>query len=170
MKQSVKEQRDYIEIGQVKYLGEEIQLFGKLDTTIKKINIAWEGKQLVCSSPEIGTLDISTPLKRFYKKECRKLVNQKVKSYQPLFKEKVKSVTIESSNVRWGSCNSNRELTFHWQLILFPVEALEYVVIHEMCHMSHLNHDRSFWRLVGKHCPDYKEHMKIIGSEKTRGM
>ncbi len=90
--------------------------------------------------------------------------------YISLFLRKSKSVTIESSKVRWGSCNSKRELTFHWQLILYPVAGLEYVVIHEMCHMSHLNHDRSFWRLVGKHCPNYKEDMKIIGSEKTRGL
>ncbi len=157
-------------IGMIKYLGFDTLLYGVVDASIKKIEITWTNNQLICKSPVAGEFDLSTPLKKFYKKECRKIINEKIRAYQPLFKEKVKSVTIESSKVRWGSCDSNRELTFHWQLILYPIEALEYVVIHEMCHMSHLNHDRSFWRLVGKHCPNYKEDMKIIGSEKTRGL
>lgn len=157
-------------LGNIKYLGDDILIYGEVDSMVKKLDIAWHNNQLICKSPVAGEFDLTKPLQKFYKKECRKIINEKIKSYQALFKEKVKSVTIESSKVRWGSCDSNRELTFHWQLILYPIEALEYVVIHEMCHMSHLNHDRSFWRLVGKHCSNYKEDMKIIGSEKTRGL
>lgn len=155
-------------IGEVVYLGEQLPLYGEYDPNQKKTVIEWQNNNLMCRTSEKGTIDISKALKRFYKKECRRLVNEEIKKLQPKFKEKVKSVTIESSNVRWGSCNSNRELTFHWKLVLFPMDGLKYVVIHEMCHFSHLNHDRSFWRLVGKHCPNYKESMAIIGSEKTR--
>ena len=158
--------QELVVIGKIKYLGDDVILYGCVDQGLKKATVVWEQDKILCYCPKIAGEDFTLALKKFYKKECRKLINQKIKAYQPLFKDKVKSVTIESSNVRWGSCNSNRELTFHWQLVLFPIEAMEYVVIHEMCHMSHLNHDRSFWRLVGKHCPNYKEDMKIIGSEK----
>lgn len=157
-------------LGYIKYLGKNILLEGQLDENLKKPVIEWSGKILTYKGIDFEEKTLTKALTKFYKKECRKAINERIRRYQPLFKDKVKSVTIESSKVRWGSCNSNRELTFHWQLILYPVEALEYVVIHEMCHMSHLNHDRSFWRLVGKHCPNYKEAMKIIGSEKTRGI
>jgi len=157
-------------MGRIRYLGEEVILYKRADASSKKIVIAKEQGLIVCRVPCSGQIDATKALKKFYQKECRRIVNEKVKLYQPHFKDKVKSVTIESSNVRWGSCNSNRELTFHWQLVLFPIGGLDYVVVHEMCHMAHLNHDRSFWRLVGKHCPNYKEAMKIIGSEKTRGV
>lgn len=158
------------ELGYIKYLGKNILLQGEIDKNLKRPIIEWSGNGLFYKGADFDQATLTKALTKFYKKECRRVVKARIKTYQPLFKEKVKSVTIESSKVRWGSCNGNKELTFHWQLILYPVEALEYVVIHEMCHMSHLNHDRSFWRLVGKHCPNYKETMKIIGSEKTRGI
>ncbi len=56
-----------------------------------------------------------------------------------------------------GTCNSKRELTFNWKLAMAPLDVIDYIVIHEMCHMVHMNHDRSFWRLVGKYMPNYDE-------------
>ena len=81
------------------------------------------------------------------------------------FKTKPRKVTIEESYNKWGSCNSNRDLTFNWILITKSPEAIDYVVVHEMCHMTHLNHDRSFWRLLGKLLPDYKAYQKELNEQ-----
>ena len=152
------------------YLGKTYPLLATVDTTAKKTTITFDGKSFIGTSPEAGEVNFTDALKAFYIKASRKLIEQRLRFYQPQFKEKYKSFTIENDPTKWGSCSSQRKLTFHWKLIIFPIEALDYVIIHELCHLKHMNHDRSFWRLVGKVCPDYKNAMAIIGTEKTRDM
>jgi len=99
---------------------------------------------------------IRQALKRFYYQRCKALVEARIRIYQPEFKIKPRSIRITDYSSNWGTCNSKLELTFNWKLAMAPIEAIDYVVVHEMCHMIHLNHDRSFWRLVGKILPDYE--------------
>ncbi|WP_099192833.1 M48 family metallopeptidase [Tepidibacter mesophilus] len=152
----------------VYYLGKTYPLYTKVDVSIKKVIIEWDGKAFICTSPQEGEIDIANAIKLFYTKASKKLIEERLKLYQPQFKVKYKSFSIESHQNKWGSCSSKRHLTFHWKLIMFPLNAIDYVVVHELCHLIHMNHDRSFWRLVGKVYPKYKEVMDILGTEKTR--
>lgn len=101
---------------------------------------------------------IQQVLKRFYYKECKRTVEKMIKENQSKISVKPAKITISDDKSKWGSCDSRRHLMFNWKLAMAPVEAIRYVVIHEMCHLEHLNHDRSFWRLVGKLMPDYEQH------------
>ena len=152
------------------YLGKIYPLYTKVDQSVKKSNIEFDGKSFLCTSPKEDEEHISSALQGFYTKACKKIIGERLKLYQSNFKVKYKSFTIENNPTRWGSCNSKRELTFHWKLAMYPLDAIDYVVVHELCHLIHLNHDRSFWRLVGKIFPKYKEVMPILGTEKTRDM
>ncbi len=100
---------------------------------------------------------IKQALKRFYYQKCKALVELSISSYQSNFKTKPRSIRITDNKTNWGTCDSRMQLTFNWRLAMAPQKVIDYVVIHEMCHMVHMNHDRSFWRLVGKIMPDYKE-------------
>ena len=150
------------------YLGKSYPLYTKIDTTIKKLTIEFDGNAFICISPQEGQVNIYNALQAFYIKACRRLIEERLKFYQPQIKVKYKAFSIESHSDKWGSCSSNKNLTFQWKLIMFPLYAIDYVVVHELCHLVHLNHDRSFWRLVGKIYPRYKEAMNILGTEKTR--
>lgn len=150
------------------YLGKSYPLYVTVDTSTTKITIQWNGKAFMCTSPEAGEIDFTDALKSFYVKEIRKLIGQRLKLYQTHFKVKYRSFTIENSCTKWGSCSSERYLTFNWKLIIFPLTVIDYIVVHELCHLIHMNHGRSFWRLVGKFYPEYKEAMAILGTEKTR--
>lgn len=152
------------------YLGKPYPVKIDLDPSARKIDMEWDGKTLYCVCPESGEADISDALKSFYVKTGRKLIEKRLKRYQPMIKVNYRSFAIEDSRTKWGSCNSKRHLTFHWKLMLFPVEIIDYVIVHELCHLIHMNHDRSFWRLVGKIFPEYKEAMAVLGTEKTREM
>jgi len=101
-------------------------------------------------------------LKRFYYQRCKALVSERIAYYQPNFRVKPRGFKIANNKKTWGTCNSLRELTFNWKLVMAPIEVLDYVVVHEMCHMVHLNHDRSFWRLVGKYVPDYEQRQEWL--------
>ena len=152
------------------YLGKKTPIYVVINENVKKSVIRLENGTFVCECPKLGQVDLYPPLKTFYKKAAKKHIEKRLRHYQQNFKEKYKSFTISSDDSRWGSCDSKRQLTFHWKLMMFPEKAIDYVVVHELCHLSHMNHDRSFWRLVGKHCPSYKEDMTILGAEKTRGL
>jgi predicted metal-dependent hydrolase len=58
---------------------------------------------------------------------------------------------------RWGSCNSRKELSFNYLLTMAPSWVFDYVIVHELCHIKHLNHSSSFWSLVETHLPNYKQ-------------
>lgn len=150
------------------YLGKTYPLYTKVDSAIKKTTIQMDGDIFICTSPKEGEVDVVKALKAFYVKAGRKVIEERLKFYQPQIRAKYKSFSIESHPSKWGSCNSDRHLTFHWKLIMFPIDVVDYVVVLELCHLIHMNHDRSFWRLVGRIYPKYKEAMAILGTEKTR--
>ncbi len=102
-------------------------------------------------------IQVQEALKRFYHQQCKTIIEQRIKYYQNEIKVKPKSIKLASNKGNWGTCNSKKELTFNWRLIMAPIEVMDYVVVHELCHLLHMNHDRSFWRLVGKYIPEYEE-------------
>lgn len=93
----------------------------------------------------------------FLFRQSKSIIEKSVKDSQVHFKVKPKKIVIERSIKKWGSCNQDRILTFNYLLASKTLHAIDYVVVHEMCHMVHLNHDRSFWRLLGRIIPNYKE-------------
>ena len=105
---------------------------------------------------------IQTLLKRFYTSKTKEIVKQRVKHFEKLMGVKAKSITIVDSPYTWGTCNSLRELTFNYKLSMAPLCVIDYVVIHELCHIFHLNHDRSFWRRVGSYDQNYKQNQEYL--------
>jgi predicted metal-dependent hydrolase len=139
------------------YLGRtyRIQIFH--DRNITQDYVVFEGEMLDIHVKQLDNETIQQALRRFYYQQCKALVEKSISSYQSNFKTKPRSIRISDSKSTWGTCDSRLQLTFNWRLAMAPREVIDYVVVHEMCHMVHLNHDRSFWRLVGKLMPDYKE-------------
>ncbi|KKI92102.1 zinc protease [Bacillus sp. SA1-12] len=139
------------------YLGNTYPIRIIQDLTITQDHVMFEGKELHIYVKQLEDEKIKQALKRFYYQQCKALVEKSISSYQSYFKPKPRSIRITDSKTTWGTCDSKQQLTFNWRLAMAPREVIDYVVVHEMCHMVHLNHDRSFWRLVGKIMPDYKE-------------
>ncbi|HEY8407997.1 MAG TPA: M48 family metallopeptidase [Gaiellaceae bacterium] len=67
-------------------------------------------------------------------------------------------IDIRDQRSRWGSCSTRGTLSFNWRLVLAPFEVLDYVVVHELCHLREPNHSRKFWRLVESRRPDWRLH------------
>jgi predicted metal-dependent hydrolase len=140
------------------YLGKSYPIQTTQDSNIIQDHVVFEGDTLQIFVTQFEDEKIKQALKRFYYQQCKALVEQRIRFYQRNFKVKPRSITISDSKGTWGTCDSKLQLTFNWRLAMAPLKVVDYVVVHEMCHMVHLNHDRSFWRLVGKIMPDYKEH------------
>lgn len=106
--------------------------------------------------------ELKLKLKKFYFASCKKIVEERIKDYQAQLRVKPKIIEIVESNTKWGSCSSSKKLTFNYRLAMAPVEVIDYVIVHELCHLLHMNHDRSFWRRVGSIMPDYKAKEEFL--------
>lgn len=144
------------------YLGNSFPIQVLHNQEITKDHVLFDGKTLHIQVKELEEERIQLALKRFYYKQCKALVEKSIAVHQRHFKTKPRSIRISDSQTTWGTCDGRRQLTFNWKLSMAPQDVIDYVVVHEMCHMVHLNHDRSFWRLVGKIVPDYKEKEKWL--------
>lgn len=71
-------------------------------------------------------------------------------------------VKITGAKTRFGSCNSRNSLCFSWRLMQYPDEAIDLVVVHELCHIAHHDHGPGFYALLGSILPDHRERMKLL--------
>ena len=102
------------------------------------------------------------------KARAKQYIPQRVEYWAEIIGVKYNSVSIRAQKTRWGSCSSKGNLNFNCLLMLTDTEAIEYVVIHELCHIKELNHSKRFWSLVEAYMPNYKEvqkHIKSMESE-----
>ncbi|WP_409291342.1 M48 family metallopeptidase [Peribacillus sp. SCS-37] len=139
------------------YLGKSFPIEVFHDAGVEQDHVVFNGSILYIYVKHREEERIRQALKRFYYQQCKTLVEAGIQSYQVYFKLKPRSIRITDSKTTWGTCDSKQKLTFNWKLAMAPRSVIDYVVVHEMCHMVHLNHDRSFWRLVGRIMPDYEE-------------
>ena len=75
-----------------------------------------------------------------------KVISVKVKHYAGLMNVQYGRITIRNQKTRWGSCSSKGNLNFNCLLMLAPDEVVDYVVIHELCHLIEMNHSKAFWK------------------------
>lgn len=101
-------------------------------------------------------------LEKKYRQAAKQYIYERVEYYLPLTGGHYSSIRIGDQKTRWGSCSSNKTLSFSWRLMLAPPRVLDYVVVHELCHLTHMNHSKEFWTLVASVDPDYKEHRKWL--------
>lgn len=99
-----------------------------------------------------------TYLTSWYKQRARKIISERVNHYATIAGLTYTSVAITTAETRWGSCSSNKTLNFNWKLVMAPIEVIDYVVTHELAHLTELNHSHTFWETVRKMYPLYREY------------
>lgn len=95
-------------------------------------------------------------------------IRERLAVYGPRIGGEFGRVAIRDQRSRWGSCSSKHNLNFNWKLIMAPPQVLDYVVIHELCHLHEFNHSARFWKLVAAQMPEYeawKKWLKTHGQE-----
>lgn len=93
---------------------------------------------------------------------ARRVIAERIGVYEKHIPVKHNMVRIKNQKTRWGSCSSKKNLNFNFRIIMAPIEIVDYIVVHELCHLVHMNHSKDFWRLVGSIIPDYEERKKWL--------
>ncbi len=96
------------------------------------------------------------------KLEAKVYFENKTKHFAKIMGLKYGRMTITSAKTRFGSCSSAKNICFSYRLMLYPEKAREYVIVHELCHLVHMNHSRQFYALLESYLPDYKERKRLL--------
>ena len=180
---------DYSQGSRLLFLGEEVILnieVAKKTNVFLSPTLAKDDNTYQQLSPDILNVVISD---RVYAKltkpvETAKQIKKQVESYlkqqaEQLITERLQCIssdislipqktTIRQYSARWGSCNSRGEVSFNYLLMMTPIFVIDYVIVHELCHLEYLDHSKNFWNLVAKYCPDYQVAKKWLTTHQAR--
>ena len=95
-------------------------------------------------------------------RRAREVIPPLVKKYADIMGLGPKGITITSARTRFGSCSGQNRLSFSWRLMQYPPETVEAVVVHELCHIVHKNHQKEFYALLRSVLPDYDERTEPL--------
>lgn len=151
--------------------GDEIRIEGtprrvSIAHGARNIRLTGDSFAITCPDPENAEAVRAQAL-AFLSELALTRIRSRISYYLPRTGGQVNRVTVRAQRSRWGSCSSKRNLSFNWKLILAPPQCLDYVVIHELCHLTEFNHSPRFWNLVEAQMHDYKlwrEYLKRNGS------
>lgn len=102
--------------------------------------------------------DVLRPLlTTWYQQQAGEYLRQRVARYTAITGYSPTLIGIKNYRSRWGSCHADGRIYFNWRLIMAPAAIVDYVIVHELCHLPHPNHSRAFWQQVERFCPDYRE-------------
>ena len=160
----VKNQFDFICGGTIPFMGKKYPIELIPNEKIKNIKVEFKDDIFYFyHNPEIKEYqDFLDALKKYYKKVAQKYID-------PLFDEWCFRTKLNPQNIsyryakrRWGSCSFINNISINYMLLQFPIPAIEYVVLHELCHIEEKNHSRRFYNLLSLYMSDYKVQEEIL--------
>lgn len=124
------------------------------DWIISKLALQWDKshREEGLSKDEISHL----------KQSAVSYFNNLVEKYSKIMGLKCGRVKITSAKKRFGSCNRDGTICFSYRLMLYPEDAREYVVVHELAHLIEMNHSKAFYAIIERYMPDYKRRKKLL--------
>ena len=100
---------------------------------------------------------IRTLLTEWYMQHARLKLAERVKRYAGIMDIKSYGLTVKSLSSQWGSCSKDGTLQFNWRIVMAPLRLVDYVVCHELCHLTCHDHSKEFWQLLERYLPEWKE-------------
>ena len=146
-------QKQFIDGEEFLYLGEKYPLIITY-TTPKDLITFTQDKFLL--NPDV--IDPLSLFQNWYKIQAQTVFQEQVQYYSNLMNLIPTAIKLTKAKTRWGSCNSNNTIRLNWKLIMAPLPIINYVIIHELAHISQKNHSQQFWEIVKTFDPEYKKH------------
>lgn len=147
------------------YRGSLYPCLFELDDRLKDAEVKLGTGLFTLRSPVQEQSLLRRAMEKWYREEARRIIPERVRHYAAIIGCSPGELRIKNQQKRWGSCSQKGNLNFNWRLILVPDEILDYMVVHELCHMVHLNHSAEYWSLVGAILPDYQARRSWLKSQ-----
>ncbi|EHQ88575.1 M48 family metallopeptidase [Desulfosporosinus youngiae] len=157
---------EYHDGQQFLYQGENLELRIQRHKR-KMLRVSPEGQVLRVYIPEdlpvqAWVPNIQAALISWYKDQARKVLQDKLDKQAKRMEVTFQTFRLKAQKTRWGSCSSKRNINLNWRIIMAPDEVIDYVIIHELAHLTYLNHSVQFWERVAQFMPEYKQWRKWL--------
>ena len=126
------------------------------------------GTVLRVSTASLGGDELRALIERWYRREASAWLAGRVEHYSPQLGVRPSRVTIRGQRSRWGSCSGKGTVSLNWRLMMVPAALADYVVVHELCHLRHMNHSPHFWEMVAGVVPDYRQRRHSLNALQGR--
>jgi len=141
----------------IRYLGKSLKVMQQ-KTFLENPSIILKNDRLIINVCRLEKQQSAAQLESWLKSQAVNLICKKTLILSRKMGIVFNQIKIKDQKSRWGSCSCRKNLNFNWRLIMAPEPVLEYVIIHELCHIIEMSHSSLFWSLVSKYCPNWKEY------------
>jgi len=149
--------------------GESFSYFGKnyrlkvLEGDISSVKIQGEFIEAVVPDFIVSKEElVRSLLIEWYQKQARQRLKEKTHRYAKIIQVEPRSVSVKDYKSRWGSCSVNGDISYNWRIVIAPHSIVDYVVVHELCHIREHNHSPEYWKHVGRVILDFKERRQWL--------
>ncbi|MFA5882011.1 MAG: SprT family zinc-dependent metalloprotease, partial [Eubacteriales bacterium] len=106
--------------------------------------------------------EVQAKLEQLYRDKAREAVLERLEYFKSKLGVDYNGLRIKDQKTRWGSCSKNGNLNFNWKIVIAPSDIIDYIVVHELCHLLHMNHSKEFWETVASQIPGYKDKKRWL--------
>ena len=154
--------REFIDNDKFYYRGKEygLSLSAGREETVKIV----EGLIVVTFIDDrpIDRIGIKTLLEGWYFKESIKILKKRTNEFAKKMKVQPSGMTVKNYVSKWGSCTAHNKISYNWRIIMAPDYIIDYLIIHELSHITEPNHSKDFWQTVAKYCDGYQTKRKWL--------
>jgi hypothetical protein len=143
--------------------GEQFLFQGQLLTLVIKTNspqnsVKIEDKNLFIQlkNDTVTETQVQKRLIDWYKQQANQYLISRCQKIAASTGLMPKQIIVKTYKARWGSCTRSGDIQFNWKLVMAPMAVIDYVIVHELCHLKQHNHSPAFWQLVKNFCPNYQ--------------
>jgi len=142
--------------------GKEISLRLQQDLFLEKYRVSFQNEVLIFNVPQKNSYSADELYEKYLKYVAKKYLIQRGSELSVKFGFSAKRFSVRGQKTRWGSCSRRGNISLNYNLLKFRKEVIDYVIVHELCHLRQLNHSRKFWNEVAQILPHYKSLKKEL--------
>ena len=151
----------------IPYLGNYYRLNVHKETNTIKCSLIFEKDKFIAKVPynissDKQYIELKKLLVNWYLTKGRKLIKERLSIYSKKLNLYPESITLKEQKTSWGTCSSKGNIYINWKILLAPLDIIDYVLVHELCHLKHMNHSKEYWQLVSTIFPNYKEKRNYL--------
>jgi predicted metal-dependent hydrolase len=151
--------------------GETLMLLGKplhLHITAGTEGVAQHESTLQVSTPRLQPEHIAALARTWLRTQALSDFAIRVERYRQSMRVTPVDIRLSNARTRWGSCHASGRILLNWRLIQMPERLIDYVVVHELSHLRHMNHSKHFWTVVANEIPEYAARRREIRRDAHR--
>jgi len=127
--------------------------------TKKRTKLIFDEEEFILYYSEYNEEAFQKHINNFYKEEARQFLPSFVERWSDIMGLKPNKISFRKTKRQWGSCSAKNDLSFNTMTMKLPHDVIQYIIVHELAHIKHKHHQKSFWKEIEKYMPEYKQHV-----------